>query len=111
MDKVQKKRTTKSKLEIVCTLDQGERAARGDQWRAVLEAGLRSREAMPDGVRLRLKPDPELTHQLLELVEGERACCDWAHWSVRVDEDATVVEATAPGDGATVLQTLFEVTS
>lgn len=97
------------RIEIACTLDTGERAARGDEWRKIVGTGERS--AIPDGVRLRFPPSAATTHQLVDLVAGERDCCGWASWTLTSADDATVVEVTAPGDGAGALQALFEVTS
>ena len=95
------------KVEIACTLDDGARAARGDEWRAVVATA--NRDAIPGGVRLRFGSDPTITHRLVDLVAGERACCGWASWMLTSTDDATVVEVTAADDGADVLQALFEV--
>lgn len=97
------------KVEIACTLDTGERAARGDEWRAIIGTGLRDRSAIPGGVRLRFASDAATTHQLVDLVAGERACCGWASWILTSAADATLVEVTAPGDGEVALRALFEV--
>lgn len=99
------------RIEIACTLDTGERAARGGEWREVVTAGLEDRGCIPGGVRLRFRPDAATTHQLVDLVAGERDCCGWASWTLTSAADVTVVEVTAPGDGAGALQALFEVTS
>jgi hypothetical protein len=95
------------KVKIACTLDAGEQAARSDEWRAVVETG--QRDAIPGGVRLRFAADPAITHRLVDLVAGEQSCCGWARWMLTSTDDATVVEVTAPDDGADVLQALFEV--
>jgi hypothetical protein len=97
------------KVEIACTLDAGEQAARGAEWRAVVGTG--QRDAIPGGVRLRFGADPAITHRLVDLVAGERSCCGWASWMLTSTDDATVVEVTAADDGADVLQALFEVTT
>jgi hypothetical protein len=96
-------------LELLCTLDAGERAARGDEWRRIVGTGERS--AIPGGVRLRFRPEAATTHQLVDLVAGERACCGWATWTLTVTDAATLVEVTAPGDGEGALRALFEVTT
>jgi hypothetical protein len=97
------------KVEIACTLDAGKRSTRGDEWRAV--AGTGERSAISGGVRLQFRPEAATTHQLVDLVAGERDCCGWASWTLTSSADATVVEVTAPGDGAAALQALFEVTT
>ena len=97
------------RIEIACTLNDGERRTRGDEWRAAVDAGLSEREPIEGGIRLRFAPDAELAHRLEELVAGERACCSWADWQLRRSPDATVVEVTAPGDGAAALRAMFEV--
>jgi len=99
------------KVEIACTLDTGERAARGGEWREVVAAALEDRGPIPGGVRLRFVPEAATTHQLVDLVAGERACCGWATWTLTVTDAATVVEVTAPGDGEGALRALFEVTT
>lgn len=97
------------RIEIACTLDEGRRVARGEEWRAVITEGLEQRESIEGGVRLRFSADPAIARRVEELVAGERACCSWASWTLRPSGDATVLEATAPGDGAAALQALFEI--
>jgi hypothetical protein len=97
------------RIEIACTLDDGRRVARGEEWRAVAAAGLEQREPIDGGIRLRFGPDPTVARRLEDLVAGERACCSWASWTVRPSADATIVEATAPGDGAAALRAMFDV--
>jgi len=99
------------KVEIACTLDTGERAARGDDWRATIDTGLRDRGAIPGGVRLSFAPDAATAHRLVDLVAGERSCCSWASWTLTATDDATMVEVTAPDDGADALRALFDVTN
>jgi len=97
------------KVEIACTLDSGERATRGGEWRAVAQTALEDRRPIPGGVRLRFRPDAVTAHRLVDLVAGERACCSWATWTLTADADATVVEVTAPDEGEAALRALFEV--
>src|SRR5687768_4467652 len=97
------------RIEIACTLNDGDRRTRGDEWRAVVADGLKRREPIERGVRLRFAPDPGIARRLEQLVAGERACCGWAQWSLRRTDEATIVEATAPGDGEAALRALFEV--
>lgn len=98
-------------VEIACTLDTGERAARGGEWREVVAAALEDRGPIPGGVRLRFAADAPTAHRLVDLVAGERACCGWASWTLTATDDGTVVEVTAPGDGEDALRALFEVTT
>jgi hypothetical protein len=97
------------RIEIACTLDDDGRVARGEQWRAVIAEGLEHRESIEGGIRLRFSANPVIAGRVEELVAGERECCSWASWTLRPSDDATVLEATAPGDGAAALRALFEL--
>jgi hypothetical protein len=97
------------RVEIACTLDDGRRMARGEEWRAVIADGLEHREPIEGGIRLRFSADPAIAGRVEALVAGERECCSWASWTFRPSGDATVLEATAPGDGAAALRALFDV--
>ena len=99
------------RIPIACTLEDGERAARGERWRAVITAGLQGSETIPGGVRLRFSPDPAVTDEVAELVAGERACCAWADWALRSADGGITLEATAPEEGADALRAMFAVTS
>ena len=94
-----------------CLLDPGALERRVAEWRTVANAGLLTREAVPEGVRLAFKPEPSITHALLDLVDAERACCNFAQWTVTATEEETVVVAATQGDGVAVIQGLFEVAS
>jgi len=94
-----------------CRLDPGALERRVAEWRDVAEAGLLTREATPEGVRLAFKPEPSIAHALLDLVDAERSCCNFAQWTVTATERETMVAATAQGDGVAVIQSLFEVAS
>jgi hypothetical protein len=95
---------------IACNLSAAELGDRTAAWRAITSRALRTRAAIPQGVRLVFGPDHQTAHELLDLAAAERGCCAWAAWVLTSTSDATVVEVTADGHGAATLQTMFEVT-
>jgi Tfp pilus assembly protein FimT len=95
---------------IACRLPAVEWPDRVGAWQAVTSSTLRTKTAVPRGVRLTFGPDHQAAHRLLDLVAAERHCCAWASWRLMTTADATVVEVTADGHGAETLQALFEVT-
>lgn len=94
---------------IACSLSAAELGDRKQLWRAVTAAALQTKAAAPGGVRLSFQPDHQTAHRLLDLIAAERNCCGWASWKVTTTAQATLVEVTAPGEGAVVLQSMFEV--
>ena len=96
---------------VSCRLSASEFQSRERQWRAVVDAGLVSRARVPGGARLTFGPDRSLVHDLVELVDAERACCSWASWTLTSTDVGTTVEVTADGDRAATLWRLFEVES
>jgi hypothetical protein len=95
---------------IACSLSAAEMRDRRVDWQAITSRALRTKAAVPEGVRLVFRPDHQTAHQLLDLTAAERDCCAWAAWSLISTIDATVIEVTADGHGASTLQTMFEVT-
>ena len=93
-----------------CRLDATALDCRVAEWQTAADQGLVLREATPTGVRLSFQPEAAVTHALLDLVQAERACCDFATWTLTATEDGTVVTATTQGEGIALLQGLFEVT-
>lgn len=94
---------------VACSLSPGQLSSRVRDWRTVVDEGLLDRAAVPGGVRLTFRPAPSIVHDLVELVHAERQCCGWASWTLTSTATGTVVDATADGDGAATLQSLFEV--
>ena len=95
---------------VACNLSADELGDRTAAWQAITSRALRTKAAIPKGVRLSFGPDHQTAHDLLDLTAAERDCCAWAAWTLTSTPDATVVEVTADGHGAATLQRMFEVT-
>jgi len=95
---------------IACSLPTADLNDRRRTWQAVTDGAMRTKVAIPGGVRLTFEPDHATAHRLLDLVAAERACCAWASWNLTAAANVTLVEVTADEHGAATLQTMFEVT-
>src|SRR5262245_13139925 len=64
---------TDTALPIACTLGAGELSGRIDEWSALLD-NVAAREGLPDGLRLRFRPDADVT-EIARLAQAEQGCC------------------------------------
>lgn len=94
-----------------CSLAGSALEARIAQWQALAAASLVARESTPRGVRLAFRPEEQVVHELVDLLDGERRCCGWAEWTLTSTAEAAVVEATAAPPRVQALHDLFGVTS
>jgi hypothetical protein len=92
-----------------CTLGADDLQRRRWDWKSVIDDALQARSAIPGGARMAFRPDHLTAHALLDLVAAERSCCGWASWALTSDAEGTVVTVTADGDGASVVQQMFEI--
>ena len=94
-----------------CSLAGSERAARVERWQALAVVSLVTRAATPRGVRLAFRPETQVVHHLVDLLDGERRCCGWAEWTLTSTAQAAVVEATTSPPRLQALHDLFGVTT
>lgn len=94
-----------------CSLAGADLTTRVDQWRALAAGSLVAREATPLGVRLAFRPEGQVVHHLVDLLDGERRCCAWAEWTLTSTAEAAVVEATTSPPQVQALHDLFGVTT
>jgi hypothetical protein len=89
---------TKSK-PVVCTLTARERGERAERWRDVFATAGAVINRLPGGVAVRLPCDAAAKAEIEELVELERACCEWMTLAVQGDSYGVVtVTMTAESD-------------
>ena len=86
---------------IACSLSAADLGDREAAWRRLLTTSLVSREVVPGGIHLAVHPGS--APSLLELVDLERACCQWIDFVV----DGASVTITAEGDGETAIRSMF----
>jgi len=53
-----------------------------------LLATVRDAQELPDGYALRFAPDSEVFFKLAEFISGERLCCPFLNFDLRVEADA-----------------------
>jgi hypothetical protein len=98
-------------LPIACSLDAGELSVQERRWAELIRAAGTGRVATLDGVELRFRHDAGVAAELEALVATERGCCAWARWEIARpdcdDDGCLVMRASAAGDGAAVLQSMF----
>ena len=89
-------------LPVVCTLTPAALHARREGVLASLIGRAESREALPDGVRLRFAPLGETLFALATVIEAERQCCRFLRFRLTVEPDAgpMVLELTGPAGTA-----------
>lgn len=85
-----------------CTLDTDAARARLPQARA-LTSRLRSRERFDDRLVLRFSDDGDTTTIVDQFVRDEQQCCAFFGFDVRHDADEVVLELSAPGQAAHIL--------
>jgi hypothetical protein len=96
------------KAPVACSLGVAGLRAQERRWADLVRGAGIDRSATGDGVALRFRADPNVEHELRELVAVENECCSWATWEVRADRDgALVMQARTTGDGVTTLQSMF----
>lgn len=100
---------TSEPAPIACSLSSASLRDRETEWATLAATSLRKKVPTTSGVRLEFEPDHDTTHQLLDLVIAERECCAWAAWDLTHTAAATTLNVTAEGEGARVLQQMFEV--
>lgn len=93
---------------IACSLSVADLRQREEVWSSLASTVLRSKVALPDGVRLVFESDHALAHRLVDLVVAERECCGWASWTLDYGTDATVIEVRAVGPAAKAVRLMFE---
>jgi hypothetical protein len=90
-------------LPIACTLGARDRADReafiARLWRDALIAG----ERTGDGVRLRLRDDPEVETRARELIAAEQSCCAFLSFELARSDDELVLQITGPPDARPIV--------
>ena len=90
-------------LPIACTLRAGARAEREELiaqlWRDALIAGERTGE----GVRLRLRDDPEIESRTRELIAAEQSCCAFLSFELDRADDELVLQISGPPEARPIV--------
>ena len=102
---------TLRQLPIACSLEGQSRTTRQAEWSEFLTETLIERRAISGGVALKVKPSPDAVTRLTNLIELERRCCPWIHWSIKEDDVLSVEVTSSREDGARLLTQWFGVSS
>lgn len=92
-------------MPIACTLSPTEMGPRLARIRQLTLDHLRSHQL--DVVTLHLRYDPIAAAELAEIVELERQCCAFLHFSLMAQDSHICLEISAPVDQATNARWLF----
>jgi MerR family transcriptional regulator, copper efflux regulator len=94
------------KIPIACTLSVDETPDRVEEWRDALESA-QTREATPDGYRLRFSKDPAFAARLADLAAREVECCAFFTFRVTVTHTDLVLDVLAPTEAHDMIGALF----
>jgi hypothetical protein len=91
-------------MTIACSLIPSELRARRAHIAAIAERAMRSRQPLPDGVRLAF--DPAAEPALRELMALEAQCCPFLTLDLRPAGDALELTVTGPSEAAPIIAEL-----
>ena len=83
-------------VEMFCSLDDEQLAARRAEWRALADRGLIETRHRADGFTTEYHGDEETARALDALVAAERGCCPGIEWRVEHDGDRVRLDVTYP---------------
>lgn len=83
-------------MDLACSLNDRELAARRAQWRALDDKGLVRTEVRPNGRLLVYRGGERTARVLRGLIEAERECCAFLRFDVRRRGKETEVMVTFP---------------
>ena len=88
---------------VACTLSRSELEETGTAWQKLFRLSLASLDEVPDGLRLVFHPGS--AEALRQLVDVERACCQW----ITFELDVATLTMTSPGAGASAIREMWVV--
>lgn len=94
-------------VPIACSLDAGDLYARLRLFDDLRREALLDRRAIKDGLRVRLRPSPEVVQQTHELIAAEGRCCPFLSFDIRRHEMALVVDITGPAQVRPIIDEFF----
>ena len=94
-------------LPIACSLGAGGLPARQAELRTGVLSEALEADRLPDGVRWRFRDSPDLLARLGAVIDAERRCCRFLHFSMTADVDLGTVtlEVTGPPGTREFLET------
>jgi hypothetical protein len=85
-------------VPVACSLNASDLTNRMDRWNALTNQAKPVVVKTDTGLRLAFRVKEDITDELTELAELERACCAFASWTVRQEPDAIVLDISAASD-------------
>jgi hypothetical protein len=92
---------------IACTLIAADYADRTQDTTELARRSLRSRQPIPDGIRLTFEASADTERELRELVAAEARCCAFLRMDLRPGEDALILDITGPAEAEPIIAELF----
>src|SRR5215217_5975383 len=90
-----------SDLPIACTLGPAAIKARREDLLGGLVRGAQQRIELPNGYRVRFKPEPGLLRNISDVIDVERQCCRFLEFQVGVEPDEGSIWLTFTGPPGT----------
>ena len=97
-----------ARVPIVCTLEPAAHGERLREWQAVFDH-IETREATPDGVRLRFPRSPDVVSAIAAVTAKEVACCSFFMFALTITAQAAWLSVAAPADAVPLVRELFGV--
>jgi hypothetical protein len=92
---------------IACSLSSADAKSRQGEWAALLQRASLRRIAVPNGVRVELRPDDHIRAELERLVELERACCPFLELRIDDEGDELALTVAGPPEAAPLVSELL----
>jgi len=91
---------------IACTLPAADYAARTQATRELARRA-RSREPIPDGIRVTFAANGDTERRLREFIAAEARCCPFLRMDLRAADDAVVLDVMGPAEAESIIAELF----
>lgn len=87
---------TEDAVPIACTLEAGSRAARGDEWRALVASSVVAVDAGLSSVRLLLRDSDDALVAAASLGAREKRCCAFFDVTIEIEPEQRALRLSVP---------------
>jgi hypothetical protein len=95
-------------VPVACSLSASNLTDRMNRWSILTDQAKPVVTRTDTGLRLAFSQKSGITGELTELAELERACCQFASWTVRQEPDTVVLDISASSEeGITAVHGMF----
>jgi hypothetical protein len=96
-----------SEPRIACSLSSADAQDRQAEWDVLLQRAALRRIAVPNGMRVELRPDDDARAELARLVELERECCPFLELTIDDESSQLALTVTGPPEAEPVVSGLL----